>query len=121
MADKKFVGPAGAVEDPAVAADFEAAQKYDKLKVGKLGVYYKDGFKTRYFAYDQLERAFIRVQDVNARMCCGQASFSYARMVLVSGGKEYADVMTENEKALDEALAAIAQAAPGLPIGVPRA
>ena len=118
MADKTFAGLTGPVNSAEVNADFEAAQKYDKLKVGKLGAYYRDGFKTRFMAYDQLDRAFIRVQEVNGRMCCGSATFTYFRMVFVSGGKEYADVLSENEKAMDEALSAISKAAPALKIGV---
>ena len=118
MSDKVFAGVDGPVSGPAYDADFEAAQKFDRLKVGKLGAYYRDGFKTRFLAYDKLERAFIRVQEVRGRMCCGQAFFAYFRMVFVSGGKEYADVLSEDEQLMDAALAAIAQAAPELKVGV---
>ncbi len=119
MAEKKFAGLRGPVEDAAVSADFEASQNFEALRVGKLGVYYREGFKTRFFAYSELERAFLRVQEVRGRMCCAQAFFAYFRMVLVAGGKEYDYVMSENEKLMDDALAAIASAAPELPIGVP--
>lgn len=119
MAEKKFAGLDGPVESPEVRADYDGAPVYDKVRVGKLGVYYRDGFKTRFMAYDRLERAFIRVQEVRGRLCCGQANFAYYRLVLVSGGKEYQDVMSEKEALMDQALAAIAAAAPGLPIGVP--
>ncbi len=118
MAERRFIGPDGPVEGPELEADYAGAQVFDKLKVGRLGVYYRDGFKTRFFAYDKLERAFIRVQEVRGRLCCGQAHFAYFRMVLVCGGKEYQDVMSEDEKLMDEALAAIAANAPELPIGV---
>ena len=59
MSEKKFHSPAGAVTDGAVQADFESAAKYDKAFVGALGVYYRDGFKTKYVPYPALERAFI--------------------------------------------------------------
>ena len=119
MAERKFSGVNGPVESDRVSADFDSAQVFGKLKVGKLGVYYRDGFKTRFFAYDLLERAFNRVQEVRGRMCCGQAYWAYFRLVLVSGGKEYSDVMSEDEKLMDDALACIAANAPGLPVGVP--
>lgn len=119
MAEKKFAGLNGPVEDTAVTADYESAQDFKALRVGKLGVYYREGFKTRYFAYEELERAFLRVQEVRGRMCCAQAFFAYFRMVLVAGGKEYDYAMSENEKLMDDALAAIAANAPALPIGVP--
>ena len=119
MAEKKFAGVNGPVESDRVSADFESAQVFGKLKVGKLGIYYRDGCKIRFFAYDLLERAFIRVQEVRGRMCCGQAYWAYFRLVLVANGKEYSDVMSEDEKLMDDALACIAANAPGLPVGVP--
>ena len=79
MAEKKFAGVKGTVENEAVSADFEAAQSFDKIYVGRLGVYYRDGFKTRYIAFEEMERAFLRVQEVRGRMCCGQAFFAYFR------------------------------------------
>lgn len=117
MAEKKFASPSGAVTDSAVAADFERAERFDKVLVGEKGVYYRDGFKTKYVPYDLLERAFIRVQEVNGRMCCGKAVFHYFRLVFVVGGKEWGDVISEDEKATDDALAAIAKRSPATAIG----
>lgn len=118
MAEKKFAGVAGAVDSPEVAADYGDAQTFDKVRVGRLGVYFKDGLKTRYIPYDFMERAFIRIQEVNGRMCCGSTVFAYYRLVFVHDGKEYADLISEDEKAMDEALALIAQRAPAVAIGV---
>ena len=118
MADKTFAGLDGPVSGPSYDADFETAQKFDRLRVGKLGVYYRDGFKTRFLRYAEMERAFLRVQEVRGRMCCGQAFWAYFRMVFVCGGKEYDNVLSEDEALMDEALAAVAAAAPGLAIGV---
>ena len=117
MADKKFYSPSGVITDGAVAADFENAASFDKALVGALGVYYRDGFRTKFVPYPSLERAFIRVQEVNGRLCCGRAVFAYFRLVLVVGGKEWGDVMSEDEKAMDDALAAIAQRSPATAIG----
>ena len=52
MAEKKFAGVNGAVETAETSADFESAKVYDKLRVGELGVYFRDGLKTRYIPYD---------------------------------------------------------------------
>ena len=117
MAEKKFTAPSGVVSDAAVSADFESAAVYDKALVGALGVYYRDGFKTKYVPYPALERAFIRIQEVNGRFCCGKAVFAYYRLVLVVDGKEWGDIMSEDEKAMDDALAAIAQRSPSTAIG----
>ena len=117
MAEKKFYSPAGLVTDAAVAADHESAGKFDKALVGALGVYYRDGFKTKYVPYSALERAFIRIQEVNGRFCCGKAVFAYYRLVLVVNGKEWGDIMSEDEHAMDEALAEIARRSPATAIG----
>ncbi len=118
MAEKKFAGVKGTVENEAVSADFEAAQSFDKIYVGRLGVYYRDGFKTRYIAFEEMERAFLRVQEVRGRMCCGQAFFAYFRLILVCGGREYDAGMSENEQLMRAALDAVAKNAPRVAIGV---
>lgn len=117
MAEKKFAGINGTVIDNAVSADYEGAVQFDKVRVGKLGVYFRDGLKLRYLAYELLERVFIRVQEVNGKLCCGNTILQYFRLVFVRDGKEFADVIGENEKAMDDALALIAQNAPNLKIG----
>ena len=118
MAEKKFATPDGAVQSAELTADYERARKLDAVRVGKLGVYYRSGLKTVFLAYPTLERAFIRIQEVNGRMCCGSTTFAYYRLVLIRGGKEYAEVMSESESAMDAVLAAIHENAPELPIGV---
>ena len=39
MADKKFAGINVPVGGPELAADYESAKVFDKVKVGRLGVY----------------------------------------------------------------------------------
>lgn len=118
MAEKKFAGLTGTIENVEVAADFDCAVKYERVKVGKLGVYYKDGLKTRFIPYASMERAFIRVQEVNGRLCCGNTTFAYYHLIFIVNGKECGDILSESEKTMKDALAAIAEAAPELAIGV---
>lgn len=118
MAEKKFYTHEGVVQSAELSADYAAAEKFDSARVGKLGVYYRDGLRTRYIAFDAVERAFIRIQEVTGRMCCGSVSFAYYRLVLVCGGVEYTDIMSESEKAMDAALAKIHENAPAISIGV---
>ena len=107
MAEKRFAGLNGSVESAELSRDYESAQVFDKIRVGRLGVYFREGFKTRFLDYPSLERVFIRVQAVNGRLCCGSTSFEYYRLVFVRGGEEIADVMSEKEKETDAALACI--------------
>ena len=108
MAEKKFSGLGGPLQGAEIQADYDSAEQIDKIRVGKTGVFFRDGLKTRFLAYPEIERAFIRVQETRSRMCCGQANFNYFRLVFVNGGKEIANVMSEDEKETDRALAAIA-------------
>ena len=108
MAEKKFTGVNEPVEGQEYDRDYENAKIFDKLRVGALGVYFRDGLKTRFIAFDDMDRAFIRVQETRSRMCCGQANFNYFRIVFVHGGKEFANYMSEKEQETDDALAEIA-------------
>ena len=108
MAEKRFTAVNGVTDSPELNADYEKAQRFEKLLVGALGVYFRDGLRTEFIPYDYMDRVFIRVQETRSRMCCGQANFNYFRIVFVHDGKEFADYMSEKEKLMDEALAAIA-------------
>jgi len=108
MADKKFSTTGGTVDTPEVNTDYDNAKVFDKLRIGSLGVYFRDGLRVKYIPYSEMDRAFIRVQQTQARMCCGQANFDYFRMVFVHDGKEFADILSENESIMDAALAEIA-------------
>ncbi len=111
MPEKQFLNR----QTAEIQSDYEAAKQFEKARVGSLGVYYRDGLKTRYIPYTEMDRAFIRIQETRSRMCCGQANFNYFRLVFVKDGREFADVMSENEKAMDDALAEIA--AHGVAVG----
>lgn len=117
MAEKKFTGPIQGQDLSALSADYESAQLFDRLRVGRLAVYYRDGFRIKAVPYSRMERAFIRVQQVRGRMCCGETAFLYFRLVFLVDGKEIADNMSENEKAMDEALARLHELAPQVPVG----
>ncbi len=114
---RTFTGVDGRVRDNAVAAEYEQAERFDRVRVGKTGVFFPYGLSVRYLPYDYLDRVFIRVHEVNGKLCCGTAVFHYFRLVFVHQGKEFIDVISEDEKAMDEALAAIAQNAPQVAVG----
>lgn len=111
MSDKKYVS---GKDSP----DLEQAQVFDKLRVGSEGVYFREGFRYRFIPYGDMDRAFIRIHEVNGKMCCGKTVFQYFRMVFVKDGKEFADMISENEQAMDQALACIAAKAPQVAIGL---
>ena len=117
MAEKKFSGPTEGLSPAALTADYEQARHFDTLRVGTLGVYYRDGFRVKAIPYRRMERVFIRVQEVRGKLCCGQTFFAYFRMVFVVDGKEICDNISEDEAAMDAALARIRELAPEVPTG----
>ena len=114
----KFASPDGKIDTPEVNADYESAPRFEKTRVGTLGVFFPSGFGTKFIPYSCIDQAFIRVHEVDGKLCCGKATFYYYRLVFVRNGREFADIMSENEKMTDDALAAIAKAAPQIRIGI---
>ena len=113
----RFTGIHGRIKDPAVAEEYERAERFDKVRVGKTGVFFPYNLSIKYIPYKYIDRVFIRINEVNGRMCCGKAVFQYFRLVFVRDGREFIDAISEDEKAMDDALAAIAENAPQVAIG----
>ena len=117
MSDKRFSGIDGTVSSPELSADHADAAVFDNVRVGRLGVYFREGLRTRFLRYDRLERVFLRIHEVSGKLCCGSTVFQYFRLVFVVDGREYADTISEHEDAMRAALAAIQAAAPTVAIG----
>ena len=113
----KFSSPSGKINETELISDYESAEKFDKLRVGKKGVYFPYHFGTRYLPYEYIENAFIRIHEVNGKLCCGSTVFQYFRLVFVHDGKETDDYISENEEAMTTALKAISSNAPEISIG----
>ena len=115
---KKFNDVSGKRDSGVLEPDYAAAQQFDNLYVGDIGVYYRDGFRIKHIPYDYMERVFLRIQEVSGKLCCGSTVFQYFRLVFVCGGKEIADDISENESAYRAALEKIKEKAPELKFGV---
>lgn len=97
-------------------ADYESAQRFDCLRVGELGVYFRSGLWVNCIPYGQLEQVFRRVIGANHHVCCGGTNFEYHAIVPVSEGREY-ELKSEKEDAMIAALECIAQKSPATKIG----
>ena len=113
----KFSTTRGKLESAELSDDYEKAEVFEKTHIGSLGVFYSSGFSIKFISFEELDQAFIRIHEVDGKLCCGKATFYYYRLVLVVNGKEITDIMSENEDILDQALAAIARKAPDVKIG----
>ena len=113
----KFTDTKGVRESVELTDDYSKAEAFERIRIGNLGVYYPSGFRQKFIPFDELEQAFIRIHEVDGKLCCGKATFYYYRHVLVVNGKENTHIMSENEAMMDQALAAIARKSPGTKIG----
>ena len=74
------------------------------------------GLKNVTLPYGELERAFLRVREATGKMCCGTACFADCYLVLVSAGKELAEIRMEKED-VEAALSLLAERSPATAIG----
>lgn len=120
MGKTKFYIGGKAVTDARLAADFSAAPGFDKVRVGKLGVYFTTVFRTSFYSYGDFTRAFVRMYEGTSRLCCGSLGYNYTSLVLTKDGQPVAEVYTESEAAMHSALAEIHKVAPEIAIGAPK-
>lgn len=92
--------------------------KIGKLKFGAEALSYRTGLKSGSLPYAELERAFMRIREAQSKMCCGTACFADCYLVLVSGGRELAQIMMEKDD-ITAALDQIAERSPKTVIGKP--
>lgn len=116
MAKKLYVANEP-VEDARLSADLAAAQGFDKVRVGKLGVYFVKLLKTTFYPYESITRAFVRIYEGTARLCCGSPGTNYTCLVLELSDGSFAEAYTESEKAMHSALRAIQENAPEVIVG----
>ncbi len=120
MAKNRFYIEGKAVSNPIIGADFAEAPVFDRVRVGKLGIYCESGFRTEFFSYGDVSRAFIRIYEGTAQLCCGAMGYNYTSLVLLdASGKTLKEQYTENEDAMRQALAAISARARQVRIGRP--
>ncbi len=96
---------------------FGAAERYGRCLIGQDGVAFPQRLSKKFLTWGDLSRAFLRVQEVNAKMCCGSANFDLPYLILrTKDGVEFSTSFSERREA-DRALEAIQRFAPDLPIG----
>ena len=90
--------------------------KIGKLRLDGAAVYFRSGLKNVTLPYGELERAFLRVREATGKMCCGTACFADCYLVLVSAGKELAEIRMEKED-VEAVLSLLAERSPATAIG----
>ena len=104
----KFKGLTGNEEQSDVLkADYESAAKVGVISLGNSHLFFRKLFKTYYVSYSDLSAAYRRVYMVK-----GKSSLAAEFLVLVSSGKEIANIGVPGSKNAREILETIKEKAP---------
>ena len=98
-------------------ADFNTAQNLGKVRLGSGWLFFKKFSGISYLPYDRIVHAWLRLEEVSAKMCCGRANFDqFYLMVEDADGKVQRCELGSREK-VDQVLAHIGQLCPAAEIG----
>lgn len=62
--------------------DYSRAQNFGNVRLGERWIFFPKFSGTTYLLYDQVVRAWLRQEEVKARVCCGTANFDQFYLVL---------------------------------------
>ena len=103
------------IKDQEHTDDFNAAEQYGRVRLGKLCFYYRDLGVKYYVAYDYIHRALTRISE------CPEDEFSnnqeYYRLILMHDGKEFANLIFSNEEPINKIYERLKEIAPDIAIG----
>lgn len=101
----------------ALEADFSQAREVGKVRLGEQCLFLKKFSGVSYLPYGQILRAWLRQEEVRARMCCATANFDqfYLVMACADGQERRGEVPDKavGQQCLDH----IAARNPGVKIG----
>ena len=109
--------PAPAAE---LETDYRGAKDLGKIRIGSLGVYFPKLSGPVFKPWCDVERVWLRQEEVNANLCCGRGGFDqFFLMVQLTGGavqKLHVQTKAQGKAGLER----IAQVCPEVKIGVDR-
>lgn len=106
--DKKYIRGAEHIDD------YNSAEAIGRVRFGSLCFYYRDLGVKYYVPYDYIERAFIRISECQPD---DSPAYYYYRLILVHGEKEFANLIFNEEKDADAALARLSELCPDMAVG----
>lgn len=101
----------------ALEQDFSQAQNLGKARLGEQCLFLKKFSGVSYLPYGQIVRAWLRQEEVNARMCCGTANFDQFYVVMACADGQERRGQVENKADGQRCLDHIAARNPDVKIG----
>lgn len=74
--------PGTALSEGDVSQDFARARRIGRISLGERCLFFQKLLGTSYLPYSQILRAWLRQEEVKARMCCGAANFDQFYLVM---------------------------------------
>ena len=115
--DKSTVTDGPMIQDHAEAEQHghQGLRKLPRLRLGTHALYYRDLGKDYFVPYDYIDRAFIRISECQPD---DSPAYYYYRVILVHDGKEFANLIINEEEAADRVLERLKEIRPEIAIGV---
>ena len=88
-----------------------------KIKLQEQQIEYKKGLKWYSISYTDIKQAYLRIEEVNGRLCCGVANFDLYFLVLVTKDEKTIKVEACAENVVKEMLSVLKEKNPKLEIG----
>ena len=102
------------LDDPAHVDDYTAAEEIGRVRLGTLGLYYRDLGRKYFVPYEYIDRRFTRVNIVEPD---DSPAYFYYRLILVHDEKEFANLIFEKEEEVDKIHARLQEIRPEIAFG----
>lgn len=80
------------ISDDEHISDYNSAEEIGRVRLGTLGLYYRDLGKKYFVPYDYIDRSFCRISECHPD---DSPAYYYYRLILVHGEKEFANLIYE--------------------------
>ena len=96
---KFYPASALSLDSSVLEQDYRSAHEVGVIRAGTSALFFRSRFKTYYVPYEAICRCFRRVQEVPAKMCCGEGNFAVENLVVCDDMKELAVIQLPGTKA----------------------
>lgn len=97
--------------------DFEQAEKFKKVAVGKKCIYYMGFMQTKYLPISEIVWAYMRQEDCTGTLCCGRMEFSSFCLMVITGDQKQQKTYLEEAKDVKAILALLEERNPQMESG----
>jgi len=104
-------------DEAALQSEYTAARNLGKVRLGEAHLFFSKFSGTSYLSYSQIRHAWIRIEEVNARLCCGRANFDQIFLMVEDNEGSIRRADMKSREQAQNALTAISQRNPSAEIG----